>query len=168
MRESFRATQRGFTLIELVMFIIIVGIAVSAVTLQFSQNVRHSADPLLRQQAIAIAHIYLDEITSKKWDENTPDGGGSVVPVPGASAVLGPDAGEPARINFDDVDDYDGLAETPIPGFPVTVAVAYSAWVDNPAAPIATVPAGESKQIIVSVSTPIGETLTFTQYRLDF
>lgn len=166
MRESIRNFEQGFTLIELVMFIIIVGIAVSAVSLQFSQNVRHSADPLLRQQAIAIAHIYLDEITSKKWDENTPDGGGAAVP--GPSAAMGPDAGEATRSDYDDVDDYHGLAETPTAGFTVNITVTHgTAWQDNPSAPNVTIPGAATKEINLSVSTPIGESLTFTQYRLD-
>lgn len=167
MHESINIRDRGFTLIELVMFIIIVGIAVSAVTLQFSQNVRHSADPLLRQQAITIAHTYLDEITSKRWDENTPDGGGSATP--GPSAAMGPDAGEVTRSDYDDVDDYQGLSETPTVGFTVTITVTHgTAWQDNPSAPVVTIPGVSTKIIVVSVATPIGETLTFSQYRLDF
>lgn len=54
--------QRGFNLIELVLFIVIVGIAVAAITVQFSQNVQHSAEPLLRQKALAVAHGHMDSI----------------------------------------------------------------------------------------------------------
>lgn len=53
---------RGFTLIELVLFIVIVGIAVAAIGVQFSQNVKHSAEPLLRQKALSIAHGHMDAI----------------------------------------------------------------------------------------------------------
>lgn len=53
---------RGFTLIELVIFIVIVGIAVAAIGTQFSQNVQHSAEPLLRQKALAVAHSHMDAI----------------------------------------------------------------------------------------------------------
>jgi MSHA pilin protein MshD len=72
------ASQRGFTFIELVMFIVIVGIAVSAITLLFIQNVRYSADPLIRQKSIAVAKAYMDEIVRKRWDELSPEGGGCI------------------------------------------------------------------------------------------
>jgi type II secretory pathway pseudopilin PulG len=68
--------QGGFTFIELVMFIVIVGVAVTAITLLFVQNVRYSADPLIRQKSLAVAKAYMDEIVRKKWDELTPEGGG--------------------------------------------------------------------------------------------
>jgi prepilin-type N-terminal cleavage/methylation domain-containing protein len=54
--------QRGFTLIELILFIVIVGIAVSAIGVQFNQNVQHSAEPLLRQKALTLAHSHMDAI----------------------------------------------------------------------------------------------------------
>ncbi|MCW8982513.1 MAG: prepilin-type N-terminal cleavage/methylation domain-containing protein [Gammaproteobacteria bacterium] len=165
MRELIKPNQQGFTLIETVMFIIIVGIAVSAVALQFTQNVRHSADPLLRQQAITFAHIYLDEITAKKWDETTPDGGGIAL----GPIVIGADAGELVRTDFDDVDDYHNLNETPLAGFTVSITVTYGTdWEDNPASPNITIPGAATKEINLTVSTPIGESLTFTQYRLNF
>lgn len=72
------SSQRGFTFIELVMFIVIVGVAVTAITLLFVQNVRYSADPLIRQKSLAVAKAYMDEIVRKKWDELTPDGGGCI------------------------------------------------------------------------------------------
>jgi hypothetical protein len=60
------------------MFIVIVGIAVSAITLLFVQNVRYSADPLIRQKSIAVARAYMDEIVRKRWDELSPEGGGCI------------------------------------------------------------------------------------------
>ena len=54
--------QQGFSLIEIVIFIVIVGIAVAAISVQFSQNVQHSAEPLLRQKALAVAHGHMDSI----------------------------------------------------------------------------------------------------------
>ena len=90
---STRVSQHGFSLIELVIFIVIVGVAVAGVTLQFSTSVAQSAAPLLRQKAIAIAHTYLDQMQAVKWDETTPLGGGSgsqsTVGLDGESCSLG-------------------------------------------------------------------------------
>jgi MSHA pilin protein MshD len=47
--------QRGMTLIEVVISIVIVAIAVGAVLGVLSQNARHSADALVLSQAVSIA-----------------------------------------------------------------------------------------------------------------
>ncbi len=83
--------QAGTTLIELVIAIVIVSIAVSAVLMVFSMNVGHSADPMIRYQAVAIAEAYLEEISLKSFAD--PDGVD----------------GEANRTLYDDVDDYNGL-----------------------------------------------------------
>ncbi len=85
--------QAGTTLIELVIAIVIVSIAVSAVLMVFSMNVGQSADPMVRHQAIAIAEAYLEEIALKAFDD--PDGVD----------------GEANRTLYDDVNDYNGLVD---------------------------------------------------------
>ncbi len=85
--------QAGTTLIELVISIVIVSIAVSAVLMAISMNVGHSADPMLRHQAVAIAEAYLEEISLKDFDD--PDGVD----------------GEANRTLYDDVNDYNGLVD---------------------------------------------------------
>lgn len=85
--------QGGTTLIELVISIVIVSIAVSAVLMALSMNVGRSADPMLRHQAVAIADAYLEEIFLKSFSD--PDGVD----------------GEASRDLFDDVDDYNGLVD---------------------------------------------------------
>lgn len=110
--------QSGFTLIELIVTIVILAIAVSAFMMILSDSVSRSADPLLRTQASAIGHAYLEEILSKQYSD--PDG-----------------VGGEARANFDDVMDYDGLNDVgvrdindnPIPAlaaYTVTVSVTNS------------------------------------------
>ena len=47
--------ERGVTLIELVLFIVIVGLASAAILGVMSLTTQHSADPQLRKQALAIA-----------------------------------------------------------------------------------------------------------------
>lgn len=88
--------QRGATLVEMVISIVIISVTVTAVMMVITQVSRSSADPMVRTQATAIAQAYLDEILVQALDE--PDGAESG----------GPESGE-TRANFDDVSDYHGL-----------------------------------------------------------
>ncbi len=54
--------NRGFTLIELVLLIAILGIGLSALTLLMNTTTANSVDPLLRQQAHAVGQSYLEEV----------------------------------------------------------------------------------------------------------
>ncbi len=85
--------QAGTTLIELVISIVIVSIAASALLMALSMTIGYSADPMIRHQAIAIAEAYLEEIALKAFDD--PDGVD----------------GEANRTLYDDVDDYNGLVD---------------------------------------------------------
>lgn len=111
--------EAGLTLVELLVSIVIVGIAASTVLGVFSTTAASSADPLIRHQAAAIAEAYLEEIRLRSFDD--PDGSD----------------GEGARADFDDVDDYDGLVDvgardqfgnaiTGLDDYTVTVSVANS------------------------------------------
>lgn len=54
--------QRGVSLIELIIFIVIVGAALAGVLSVFIQTTRSSADPLVRKQAMAVAESLMEEI----------------------------------------------------------------------------------------------------------
>ena len=90
-----RGRQRGVNLVELIISIVIIAIACSGVLLVFAQTVRHSADPMIQTQALAVAEAYLDEILSRPLTD--PDG---------------TNAGE-TRASYDNVGDYDNLSNTP-------------------------------------------------------
>ena len=57
-----RRRQHGLTMIELLMFIVIIGIAVAGVLSILTYTTRNSADPQLRKQALAIAEGLLEEV----------------------------------------------------------------------------------------------------------
>ena len=86
--------QSGMTLIEVVISIVVIAIAVSAVLGVMSMTVQRSADALVVSQAVSIAEAYVEEITLKPFVD--PDG----------------IDGEALRTNFDDMDDYDGLLDS--------------------------------------------------------
>lgn len=66
-RCRFQVTRRhhgrGATLIELVAAIVIIAIAVLGLTLVSSAVIGRSGDPLVEQQAAALAQAYLDEVS---------------------------------------------------------------------------------------------------------
>lgn len=102
--------QNGMTLVEMVISIVLISIAITAVLSAFSTSMGRSADPLWKNKSLKLAQLYLDEILSKKYDANTPLGG-----IPAATSVscnvAGPASG--SRANYDTVDDYNGIDEAP-------------------------------------------------------
>ncbi|QEP42883.1 type II secretion system protein [Ectothiorhodospiraceae bacterium BW-2] len=159
----------GFSLIESVIFIVIVGIAITGTVTLFTTNVSHSHEPLLRQKAISLANMYMDEILRKKWNEATPNGGGRVAA--GDIVAIGDDGD--SRAAYDDIDDYHNLSDNPpkdqtgtdlndFSGYSVTVSVTEpsSAW--------HSIPAADVRKIEVSVTTPMSETISLVAYRSNF
>ncbi len=135
------AANRGFTLIEIVLTIVILG-AVTGILVPFFNAIVHSPDPAIRERAISLGQAMMDEIMAKRWDENTPMGGGPVI----TSETLADDGSActtpptpctgnrlncfvcrnpgyipgtastgfndgETRIDYDDIDDYNGYKE---------------------------------------------------------
>lgn len=94
--QKNRNTQRGVTLIELVVSIVILSVATAGIMMVITQTTLSSADPMIREQATAIAQSYMEEILTQPLSN------------PGGSEVNGPEAGE-VRATYDDVWDYNGL-----------------------------------------------------------
>ena len=88
---------RAFTLIEILVTLVVIGIAAVALMSLFANQVRGSADPMIQQQGITIAEAYLEEILLRAFDD--PD-----------DPESGADEGEATRGEFDDVKDYRSLA----------------------------------------------------------
>jgi MSHA pilin protein MshD len=152
MRAPKQLGGTGVTLVELLIAIVVVGIAASGVLLVMSYTTGHSADPMIQHQAVAIAEAYLEEALLQPYDD--PDG----------VAVV-----EADRSLFDDLDDYNFVEvgarqqSSPavlIPGLEAyTVTVAVTAEVLNSVA---------AKRITVTVTNPGGVGLTLTGYRTDY
>lgn len=90
--------SRGFTLIEMIVILVVVSIAAVALIGVFTTSVARSADPMLRVQAVAIAQGYLEEALLQPYQD--PDGGETGT------------CEEGARVNYDDVQDYDCINDT--------------------------------------------------------
>lgn len=181
---------QGFTLVEIVLTIILLG-AVAGILVPFFTAITHSPDPVIRERAISLGQAMMDEIMAKRWDENTPVGGGPICTgespdqatrptlidacVTGATptASLGADGGE-ARIDFDDVDDYNNINEAGnftdqngagfvLTGYIRQVAVSYIASNTSPIDQTTAAAAGitDTKLVVVRITSPLGEVFNF-------
>lgn len=99
------SSQRGVTMVELLVFIVIVSIAVVGILGVISLTTRHSADPLRRKQALMIAESLMEEVQMAQFTQFDPaslDSGAAPVPENWGQGALEPGQGRP----FDNVNDY--------------------------------------------------------------
>lgn len=140
--------QTGVTLIELVMSMVIISISLVGILSVMNLTVVHSADPVVEQQAVAIAESYLEEITLQAYSGTASSG----------------------RANFDDVDDYNGLSDSGVHdqqgnavsglnNYNVTVAVS---------APMVLSGGVNAKQITVRVSGTGVSGLSLVGYKMQY
>lgn len=113
-----RLPARGISLIELLMFIVIISVALVAILRVQMQSSNMSADPQLRKQALAIAEGLLEEISLARFTFCDPtDPAADTAASPAGCAipeVAGQEAGAGGR-PYDNVNDYVtsfGVAET--------------------------------------------------------
>jgi prepilin-type N-terminal cleavage/methylation domain-containing protein len=101
--------HQGFTLLELLIIIVVLGIAASTMTVMSVRSAELSAGMLMEQRALSVANALLDEVRAMPF---TP-----CDPYPSSCATaenMGPEAGEtrngltPAT-RFDNVNDYAGF-----------------------------------------------------------
>jgi MSHA pilin protein MshD len=151
--------QRGISLIELIMFIVIISVALAGILLVMNQVTRGSPDPLIRKQALAIAESMLEEIQLQDLS--------------GGAVCTGTLAANAPRSGVGSVCDYDGYSATGIKEFSTNAVVAGLAGYSITAVgvkAIATlgptaITAGSGVKITVSVADPTGAIVTATGYR---
>lgn len=162
--------QQGFTLIELVIGMLVIGIAIVMLTSMLFPQADRAASNLHRVRSAELAHSVMNEIWGKRYDQNTNANGGT--PACGSplgsncSTSLGPEVGE-SRNDFNDVDDYNGLNETATmlnstqtyaaayPNYQLSVTVAYG-------------PAPNTKLVTINVTTPDNEVITYNLVRSNY
>jgi MSHA pilin protein MshD len=165
-------SQRGLTLVELIVFIVIVGVALAGVLTVLNHTTRHSADPMLRKQALAIAEALLEEVMLQPFTWCDPDDANAATATGYAGCTtaennLAAEAGE-ARASatpLDNVNDYNGvMATTNIAGGGVAT---YAANVTVAQSSLNGIAADASLLITVSV-TAGGETIQLQGYRTRY
>lgn len=178
--------ERGLSLIEVVVFIVVLGIGLTGMAILYNHLTLASVDPVVRKQAVAIANSLMEEIQLRPFTYCDPDDPlvftetsavGCTAAATRESAVIGPEAGETryADPRFDNVSDYNGFAMagsiqdinngtiTGLAGYSASVAVT-NAGGDFPAA----VPANDALRITVTVTGPANVRVVLGGYRLRY
>jgi MSHA pilin protein MshD len=121
---SIRCRLHGMTLIELIVFIVIVGTALAGVLTVLDTTARSGGDPVIRKQMLAIAEGLLEEVALRPFTWCDPDDATAATATSATVGVgpafctatvegMGPEAGETrtgGATSFDNVNDYAGLA----------------------------------------------------------
>lgn len=161
---------RGLTLIELIVFIVIVSVGLAGVLSVLNLTAGKSADPIVAKQALAIAEAMLEEILAKDY-QNDPADPGNTSATLGCTPSTTPRcaANTPVdRPNYNDVDDFrnwdqtgivqqDGSTAPLLPNYRVQVGVSNVALSGGVSA----------KRIEVTVSGD-GNSLSLAGFRTDY
>jgi len=112
-----RASQRGLTLIELIVFIVIISVGLAGVLAGINYSVNNSVNPMMLKQQLAIAESLLEEIEKKPFTWCDPDDSAVATATSAASCTtaqgLAATAGEDRysqTVPFDNVGDYNGFS----------------------------------------------------------
>ena len=168
------SNAKGFTMVELVVTVVIMSVAVLGLSMSLGFGLRHQSDGIWQIKSVALAQAYLEEVTARSFDENTPVGGLPACNSATCSAIS--NDGE-TRSLYDDVDDYDGVDDLPpldmngavragYTGYRVQVAVRYAnagevtSWgLDD---------ISDLKLVSVTVTPPNGTAMLFTTLKGNF
>jgi MSHA pilin protein MshD len=183
------------TLIELVVFIVIVSVALVGVLKVLDITNRGSADPLVRKQALSIAESLMLEIEQQPFTFCDPDDTNAASASSAAACTNSQDKGSAALTSpspssesrysntdpFDNVADYGGFT---MPGggctgicstgdnTPLSGLTGYAATVTitrvGAAAPFASLPLDAALKISVRVTGPANTDVTLTGYRVRY
>lgn len=152
--------QRGFSIVEAIVFIVIVSVALTGILSLMNFTTQHSADPMIRKQAIVVAESLLAEITQQNFTNPVDGFSGSSI--------------QANRHLFDDIGDYNSFTTTGIfpiddPSSPIPALIAYNALVrvvDTTLGPVsAPIPSGSAKLIIVTITGPDAISVVVSGYR---
>lgn len=154
---SSRRQQRGVTLIELIVFIVVVAVALTAMIAAMNSSLIRSVDPVMDIRALECAQAKLDEITARKFDKHSPVGG---VPACGSSGAVAC-AGIVVDGTLDNVGAYAGHVDTSNPSCRIEVDVK-AAGADLDLA------SDQARLITVRVKTQGGGSAMLSTYRTNF
>lgn len=161
---------RGFTLIELMVFIVVVSIALGALMRVYQQAVSTSVDPIIRVRLLELAQSKLDEVMVRKFDHNTPSGGIPACDSSGGGAsanctlALGREGTESCAStgSLNDVDDFHNCADSPYANYSREVVVSYAGT------ELGLASNNSAKRIQVTVTLTGVDVISLSAYRANF
>jgi len=185
-RNFERRKAAGLSLVEVIVFIVLVGVAVAGVLAALNVATRGSADPMIQKQALAIAEAVLEEVQLMPFTYCDPEDANAATALNPAGCAatpeaIGPEASE-ARTSgttpFDNVNDYQvggvggpGLTINPVSNLEGTVIAGlegYSANVRVVAQALDVIPASDALLITVTVTGPGNTNVTLHGYRVRY
>lgn len=185
-------TNKGFTLVELVVFIVIVTTAIAGVLGALAWMSGHSANPLIRKQALAIAESLMQEIQQMPFTYCDPDDANAATASsysdctnPQNASLNGPTPNAESRYSatnpFDNVADYGGFsmpgggcsgicrigssaALTGLNAYVASVAITQAGG----SGAFAGLPGDAVLQIVVTVTGPANTTIRLTGFKVRY
>lgn len=152
--------QAGVSLVELIMFIVIVSVAVAGILLVMNKVTGRSADILLRKQALAAAESLLEEIELHDFISQS-----------GVPAMVT----QANRANtYHIVSNYNAfgtagiVAADDVTGTPIAGLANYSLAVTVAQNAFAGIPAASAVLITVTATDPVGQTVIAAGYRTAY
>jgi MSHA pilin protein MshD len=189
-----KAHSQGISLIEVVVFIVVVAIGFLSLFMLQSGTARTTVDPLVRKQALALASAFMEEIQLRGFtycdpdDANVYTASSATVGTNGCATTveaLGLEAGEshtPSRTTLDNVNDYykvpdltmsgsgivdiagNAVSATDLNGYTISINIANIAANELPQVS----DTNDALRITVTVSGPAGVNISLRSYRLRY
>lgn len=156
-KSALNIRQLGVSLIELIMFIVIISIAVTGILLVMNKVTGHSADTLIRKQALAVAESLLEEVQLQDFISQS----GTPATVTAANRAT----------DYHIVNNYAGFAMTGITsinGGAVSGLTSYNASVAITDSALGSIAAGSAVLITVTVTDPQGTDVKLSGYRTAY
>lgn len=180
-------SQAGLSLIELIMFIVIVGAGIAGILSVLNVTVQKSADPMIRKQMLAVAESLLEEVELMPFtycdptDANVLTATGPTISptgcatlVEGTTTIPGSE-GRGTATPFNNVGDYGGTTGTltispltDISNTAIGMLSGYSATVNVATSSLGGIAAAESLLITVTVTASTGASIALSGYRTRY
>ena len=175
-------SQAGLSLVELIMFVVIVSVGVAGILSVLDLTVQRSADPMIRKQMLAVAESLLEEVELMPFTICDPDDSAVLTAaitadcaVAEGTTTIPAGEGRGTATPFDNVGDYGGSIGTltispltDVSNNAIGMLAGYSATVSIAPSSLGGITAAESLLITVTVSTSTGESIALSGYRTRY